>query len=451
MTDANILERARKSKLKLVSFLFCDNAGVIRGKAAHIDCLEEKLHTGMSLCTATQAATNVDELLSINGMGAAGEVRLEADPDTFAELPYAPGRGAMIADMVTVAGKPWGACPRTFLKRMERRAADLGLHVRAAFEPEWYLARSEDGHYAPIDESLDNSTIGAMFARRVIDDVVAALEDQGMRVEQYYAELGPAQQELTIGHEPPLRAADNHLLYRETVRNVAFNHGMLASFAPKPFPDQAGSGCHIHLSAWDEAQQVNLFHDRNDAYGMSALAYSFIAGVIEHLPALVALTCPSMNSYRRMEPGWWSAPFACYGHDNREAGIRVPSQFRGREMETANMELRACDSSSNPYLALGALLAAGLDGVERGLSPGPGRCVSRDPQDYSEDELRRRDIRRLPSSLRKAAQELEKDAVLLEALGPVLAGSFLAVRQAEWELFSRHDTAFETRHHFHKY
>ena len=451
MSELTIAERARASGLNLVSFLFCDNAGVIRGKATHVDHLAEKMHTGMSLAKAVQAATNTDELMEVPGMGACGEVRLDPDRSTFTELPYAPGRGAMIADLVNLNGAPWDACPRDFLKRMDRRAVSMGLRVRAAFEPEWYLAREVDGAYAPIDDSLDNSTIGAMHARGVIDDMVAALSHQGMNVEQYYAELGPAQQELTVGHEHALRAADNHVLYRETARNVAFNHGMLASFAPKPFPDRAGSGCHIHLSVWDLEEDANLFHDAEDEWGMSRTAYRFIAGVIEHLPALSALSCPSMNSYRRMEPGWWSAPFACYGPDNREAGVRIPSPFRGREMESANIELRASDSSANPYIALGGLIAAGLDGVERELAAGAERCVGLDPQEFTDEELERRGIRPLPLSLKGAIAELERDDVLLEAMGPALAQSYLTVRRGEWDLFSRRSGAFEIRQHFHKY
>lgn len=448
----SIMRQIKENDVDLVSFLFCDNAGVIRSKAVHVNHLIEKVNSGMSLSVVTQAATNTDALVEVDGMGAAGEVRLRPDVDSFVVTPYCPGGAAMLSDMVTVDHEPWGACPRTFLKRMMARAHAMGFSVVSAFEPEWYLCRQEGDDFKPIDRSLDNSTIGAMMAHGVVRDVVKALNAQRMKVEQYYPELGPGQQEVTVQYADALISADNHVLYRETVRNVAWrNHGLVASFAPKPFPDEAGSGCHIHLSLWDQHGIDNLFYDGEDDLNMSPLAYSFIAGVMEHLPALVAVTCPSVNSYRRLQPGWWSSAYACYGLDNREASIRIPSLFYGREQESANVELRACDSSSNPYLALGALLAAGLDGVERSLEVDRRQCVDCDPAVYDDPEQARRNIRPLPETLLGAVRNLENDRVLCEALGPLLLNSFTAVRREEHALFSRNSTAFELRHHVFKY
>ena len=451
MERGEILRQARDAGVQLVSFLYCDNGGVIRGKATHVSGLETRLDSGIGLTVAMQAMSDMDQLLPVEGMGPVGEVRLIPDLDTFTILPYAPKRALILADLVTTARRPWEACPRDFLKRMLARAAAGGLTFQAALEPEWYLARKEGGHFVPLDESLDNSTIGFTLAQEVIDDLVSALVAQGLRVEQYYPELGHGQQELSIAHTGALRAADNHLIYRETVRNVAWRHSLYASFAPKPFPDQAGNGCHIHFSAWDSDEKTNLFYDPADEQRLSKTAYQFIGGIMEHLPALVALTCPSMNSYRRLSPGSWSTAFTCYGPDNREAALRIPSLFWGAEMASTNLEFRPADSSANPYIALGGLIAAGLDGIERDLRPGPGQWIDVDPARLPPEELASRGIHRLPTTLKDAADALASDPVLTDALGPALANSYLTIRRADWELFSQHDAEFEVRNHFYKY
>lgn len=451
MDQAEVVQRAREAGVQLVFFLYCDNGGIIRGKSTHVSGLEGRLETGIGLTVAMQAMSDMDMLQPVEGMGPVGEIRLVPDPDTFTLLPYAPKRAVMLADMVRLDRTPWEACPRSFLKRMVASAAGLGLSLQAAFEPEWTLAKKVGDSLVPSDESLCFSSVGATTAQAVIDDIVAAMESQGLRVEQYYPELGHGQQELSIRHADALRAADNHVIYRETVRNVAWQHGFYASFAPKPFADQAGNGCHIHFSAWDVAGERNLFFDPQGTYNLSDIAYSFMGGVLEHLPGLVALTCPSVNSYRRLGPGSWSSAYVCFGLDNREAAIRVPSLFWGDEMASSNLELKPSDSSANPYIALGGLIAAGLDGVERSIRPKDGLLVDVDPGTLTAEQLEVRGIQRLPSSLGEAITALENDRVLMDALAPGLSSSYLAIRRADWELFSNNDTAFELKHHFYKY
>jgi glutamine synthetase len=290
-----------------------------------------------------------------------------------------------------------------------------------------------------------------LTATPVIADVVAALTAQGLVVEQYYPELGHGQQELSIRHADALRAADNQLRYRETVRAVAWQHGLIASLAPKPWPDQAGNGAHIHWSLWDLDGARNLLYDPAQPYGLSSLGRQFVAGVLDHLPALVALTCPSFNSYHRLRPQSWSSAYTCYGPDNREAAVRICSTFRGEEMASTNLELKASDNSSNPYLALGGLITAGLDGVRRKLDLDEGRLALVDPATLTDVQRAERGIRRLPSSLGEALDALEADGVLLGALGDLLARSYLAVRRSEWQAFSSHDALYEQEHHFFKY
>ena len=451
MERTEIVRKAKDAGVHLVSFFWCDNGGIIRGKSTHISGLETRLSSGIGVTTAMQAMGDMDQLQVVDGMGPAGEFRLIPDPDTFTILPYAPKRALMLSDLIATSRQPWEACPRDFLKRMLAKAETMGLTFQVAMEPEWYLARQEGDGFVPCDESLDNSSVGMTFAQDVVDDVIEALEAQGIGIEQYHTEVGHGQHELSIRHAPALRAADNHLIYRETVRNVAYQHGLFASFAPKPFPDQAGNGCHIHISAWDLDEEENLFFDADDEQSLSELAYYFIGGIMEHLPGLVALTCPSMNSYRRLSPGSWSTAFTCYGPDNREAALRIPSTFWGAEMASTNLEFRPADSSSNPYIALGGLIAAGLDGVARELKPSPEQNVDSDPTLLDPEELVRRGIRRLPSSLLEATRALEEDSVLIETMGPALSGSYLAIRRADWNIFSQQDAEFEIKNHFYKY
>ena len=451
MERTEVVRKAKDAGVHLVSFFWCDNGGIIRGKSTHISGLETRLSSGIGVTTAMQAMGDMDQLQVVDGMGPAGEFRLIPDPDTFTILPYAPKRALMLSDLIATSRQPWEACPRDFLKRMLAKAETMGLTFQVAMEPEWYLTRQEGDSFVPCDESLDNSSVGMTFAQDVVDDVIEALEAQQIGIEQYHTEVGHGQHELSIRHAPALRAADNHLIYRETVRNVAYQHGLFASFAPKPFPDQAGNGCHIHISAWGLDEEENLFFDADGEQSLSELAYYFIGGIMDHLPGLVALTCPSMNSYRRLSPGSWSTAFTCYGPDNREAALRIPSTFWGAEMASTNLEFRPADSSSNPYIALGGLIAAGLDGVARELQPRPEQNVDSDPTLLDPEELVRRGIRRLPSSLLEATNALEEDSVLIEAMGPALSRSYLAIRRADWNIFSQQDAEFEIRNHFYKY
>lgn len=437
-----VVETARAAGLRLVRFLYCDLDGVVRGKATGIAGLGQRLQSGIGLTVAMQGFTLLDRLAPVEGIGPVGEVRLLPDPDTFVIAPYAPHTGVVLADLTTPQLGPYDVCGRTFLRRMEDRAAAAGLRVMAAFEPEWTLCRPADDRqpaWEPLDRSLCFSSQGMDGAQDVVDDVVGALEAQGLVVEQYYPELGGGQQELSVRHAPALRAADHLVLYRETVRAVAHRHGLAASFAPKPWPDQPGNGCHLHFSLRDLDGEPGCFADASGA--MSRLARQFLAGVLEHLPGLIALTCASVNSYRRLIPQAWASAYRAWGYDNREAAVRVASPLRGQEAETANVELKACDASANPYLALGGLIAAGLDGIERRLEAPPPVAV--DPHLLAEDERAAAGITRHPANLAQALEQLEQDRVLQEALGERLATTYRAVKELDLQSFAADDPDLE--------
>lgn len=451
MNAYDVVQRARTANLRLVRFLYCDNGGIIRGKATHAHKLATRMQEGIGQTLAMQAFTGVETLAQIEGMGPVGEFRLIPDPETFVILPYVPNTGSMMCDMIRTDGIPWEACPRTFLKRMVARLAERSMRAEAAVEHEFYLAREEMGKYVPADSSLCYSTIGLDNQAEVIDATLAALEAQGLSIELFHVELGPGQQELSIHHSPVLRAADHVCLVRETVRGVARAFDLFASFAPKPFLDQAGSGAHIHMSLWGTGENTrkNLFYDAGERGSLSQSGKYFIGGVLRHIRGLIAITCGSSNSYRRLLPHFWSSAYDAYGYDNREGAIRVPSVFWGREAESINLELKSSDHSGNPYLAMGALIAAGLDGIENHIDPGEAQDI--DPGNFSDQERERRGIHRLPTTLDEALDALESDTVLMEALGPPLATSYITVKRDEAAFFKVRPPEEETLQHFYKY
>ena len=446
---SEILVQAETAGLRLVRFLYCDNDGIIRGKSSGMTSLKDRLEAGIGLTVAMQAFTMLDHLASVDGMGPVGEIRLVPDPTTFTIAPYAPHTGMVLVDMQTLDGKPYAADGRAFLKRMVARAAERDLAVLAAFEPEWSLARKEGEQFFPIDDSGCFTPTGMNMDAAVIDDVVAALQSQGLNVEQYYAELGWGQQELSISPAPAVTAADRHIQYRETIRGVALQHGLYASFAPKPWGDQAGNGCHLHFSVWDADYRTNRFYEQGAEYNLSPLARQFMAGILDHLPALVALTCASVNSYRRLQPQMWASAYRAWGPDNREGALRLASPFRGHESDSLNVELKSSDSSANPYVSLAGVIAAGLDGIDRRLTLAPPATV--DPYTLDDNQRKAIGADRLPTSLKEAVQNLKRDDVLLKAMGERLATSYIAVKELDIEAFGAQDDAFEFRQHIYKY
>jgi glutamine synthetase len=432
-----VVAHAVEDDVRLVRFLYCDPSGVIRGKAVHIDRLASRMRSGVGLTRGQNAVNMLEAFVPIEGMEPVGEIRIVPDPDTYRLLPWLPRTASLLCDQLDHDFEDWGSCTRSFLKRAVTAAEGMGIDVKAAFENEFYLAHVVDGRVEPYQDGPVYSSAGMDRVADVMDDILSALEAQGLQVEGAINEYGPGQQEIAIRYGDALGAADDQLRLRDTVRGVSeVGHGLICSFAAKPFAHGVGSGAHIHFSLWSRDGQRNLMYD--DAAGtrlLSEVGRRFVAGVLEHLPALVALTCPSFNSYERLQPSAWAGATVSWGLDNRECAVRVASPFRGREMESTNVELKACDPSCNPYLALGGLILSGLDGIARGLEPPePARL---DPARMSEAERQRSAIRPLPASLREALGHLRADEVLFGALGDLLGRCIVGVRTAEIEALER--------------
>ncbi|MDD1726034.1 MAG: glutamine synthetase [Euryarchaeota archaeon] len=411
----------------MLRILWCDNANVIRAKSL---CLNAKpIPSSEAFVGISEAMQAVPVMYDIpaegTGLIPVGEVQLTADLSSLVPLPYAQGQSRVMGDMLK-DGVPWACCPRSFLKRMIARAEDMRLTVKGAFENEFYLLKSVPGQIEPVDNTTFASTYAMDISADVITDIVQALTAQGITVEQYYPESGPGQQEITVRYASALQACDHQITFRETVRAVAQKHGLRASFLPKILADKTGSGCHLHLSLWQDS--TNILSDEEGIYGMSNRARQFIAGIISHLPALMALTTPIPNSYRRIKPSTWSGAFQCWGFANREAAVRIVVD---RDKAIRHFEVKTVDASSNPYLAFGAIIAAGLDGIERSMEPSA--PIQLDPSSLSTSERERLNISFLPSSTSDALEFLESDQVILASLGNELARVYGGVKRTEIE------------------
>jgi glutamine synthetase len=263
-------------------------------------------------------------------------------------------------------------------------------------------------------------------------DLIDALMRQGVAVEQFHPEAGAGQLELSVAAESPVEAADTSVLVRSTIRAVGHQHGYRTSFSPKVEPRGVGSGGHVHLSAWRDGQ--NLMATGAGPLGLSETAEAFAAGILQRLPAVLAVGAPSVASYLRLVPSSWAGAYACWGLENREAALRMITGSTGSSPWAANLEVKCIDLSANPYLVLAALLAAASDGVDsHARLPEP---IDIDPAALDEEVLAERGIRRLPTSLQSSVGAFRNDEVLRAAFGDSLVDSIIAVRESEIDLFA---------------
>ena len=448
-----IVEASEAADLRLARLVYCDLSGVLRGKSTHAAGLADRLVEGVGLSKAHLALDGLDRLQAAAGLPPVGEVRLVPDPSSFTILPYAPRTAMLFSDMLTLDRKPWECCPRSLLRRVLEEAEERYLSVEAVFETEYYLGerRVDDGapSIVPFEQAPGYSVQAMQSAARFSDDLLLALDGQNIPVELMQPESGPSQHELSVRHGPALRAADTYLLVKETIRAIADSHGAAATFAPSPFVDQPASGAHVHLSLWDTRTGENRLYDPSAEGAFSDDGRRFIAGVLAHLPGLLALICPTVNSYRRLRAGAWSGAVAGWGFDNRETALRVPSTYWGREQGTTNIEVRPVDNTCNPYLALSGIIAAGLDGLDSSLEAPP--PIDVDPSQIPVGQRAGFGMSALPASLGEALDALEQDGVLRTAMGDGLLTAYLAVRRSEVAYYRAHSADVEFRDHALRY
>jgi glutamine synthetase len=413
--------------VRTVALTWVDNAGITRVKAVPTARLGHAAAWGVGMSPVFDVFV-VDDSITTSRFagGPAGDLRLYPDLGQMAVLAAQPGWAWAPVDRLTQEGEPYPGCQRTFARTAFAAAERAGLRLRMAFEIEWFLG-SRDGTPACTGPAYGMTRVVELSS--YVDDLLAALDAQGVPVEQFHPEYAPGQLELSVAATDPLTAADLTVLVRQTIQAVSLAHGHWASFAPVVVAGQVGNGQHLHLSARHEDQP--LFSGGDGPYGLTGPGEALLAGLLDRLPALTAISAPSVASYLRLVPQRWAAPYQCWGRENREAALRLVTGSVGEQDRAANAELKCCDGSANPYLVVGAVtaIATAAFQTERRL---PAE-VPGDPALLPEAEQ----PPRLPQSVDEAVAALRADDVLPAALGEPLLDAFCAVRRAEVELFAQ--------------
>ncbi|HEV7253901.1 MAG TPA: glutamine synthetase family protein [Mesorhizobium sp.] len=422
----------------LTTVVTTDLAAVTRGRPLTEERLARAAETGIGWVPANLALTAFNTIADPNPWGSAGDLRLVPDLGarfrtgaTLAATPFSMAMG----DLVELDGRPWASCARTFLRQsLALLKAETGLTLFAAFEHEFQLDGAGPAAHAFSFEAMRRA---GPFVPRLI----AALDEAGLEPEMAFAEYGANQFEATLAPAEGLAAADRAVALREITRELARNLGRRASFAPKTALDGVGNGIHVHWSLLDAGGAPAMF-DASGPARLSAIAGAFCAGVLRHLPALLAFTAPSECSYFRLKPHGWSASYTWLGERDREATLRIcPTvEIGGRDpARQFNVEFRAADATANPYLTLGVIVRAGLEGIRAGLPCPP--IASGDPTVMAEEERERLGLRRLPESLGAALEALDADAVARGWFDEKFLATILAVRQAEREALKNRSPA----------
>jgi len=455
-TDASGFARAARESLAAqgvhtLLVQFTDLHGAAKGKLVPLERLEHVLTDGAGFAGPSIWGT------SLPRCGPRAEYHAVGDPATLRVLPWMPGVARIVGDGV-VAGAPFEACPRQVLRRATARLAARGWTLRTGIEPEFFLLRPEGGRYVPADgaDRLDKPSYDLKSLPRqqgFLHALRGALEAGGLAVEQIDHEDAHGQYELNFGHDEALRSADHLMLFKLAAHHLAEQRGAVFSMMPKPFADQPGSGLHFHVSLWaqDADGAPRALFETAAPEGPSASGATppvtlpdtlrhFVGGLLHHAAALCALAAPTVNSYKRLVVGeslsgtTWAPAVVAHGPDNRTALVRT---LHGR------LEWRLPDAAANPYLATAGLIAAGLDGIDRRLEPGPA-CTD-DLFELSLPALRERGIACLPQSLAEALDALAASVLLREALGATLHAEFLRLKRAEWLEYARHVSDWEHR------
>ena len=439
MTAQEMIERAKAGGIRFVQLQFTDILGVVKAVTIPIHQLAGSVSHGTWFDgSSIEGFTRIAE----------SDQYLLPDMSTFAEIPWQKGDGPrgtarVICDVFTPRGEPFAGDPRYVLRRQVERARRLGYLVNLGPELEFFLFRRDNGgRVAPLPHDLagyfDFSTD---LAQEVRQDMVDALEAFGIRVEAAHHEVAVGQHEIDFEYAEALRTADNAITFKFTLKAVATMHGLYATFMPKPIFGINGSGMHTHQSLYSIAEGRNAFADPDNTYGLSAVARAYMAGILAHARGMIAVLAPTVNSYKRLVPGYEAPTYITWGRTNRSALIRVPMISPGKSIEGTRAEVRCPDPSANTYLAFAVMIAAGLDGVERGLELAD--PVEESLFEMDAGRLAERAIRQLPGTLGEAIDELEADPVVCEALGDHVLSHYVDAKRAEWDEYRTQVTAWE--------
>jgi glutamine synthetase len=429
-----VLKMAKEHDVKFIRMWFTDILGILKSFAITVEELEGALTQGMGFDGS-----------SIEGFARIDESDMVAlpDPETFRLLPWRPREhnavARMFCDILRPGGEPFDGDPRYVLKRNLKRAADLGYTFYVGPELEYFYFQDSNGT-VPLDQGgyFDMTPRDAAIEMR--KDTVLILEEMGIGVEYSHHEVAVSQHEIDMRYTDALTMADNVMTYRLVVKEVALEHGVYATFMPKPVFGINGSGMHVHQSLFKG--EHNAFFDKNDPYHLSKLARHYIAGLLAHAPEITAVTSQWINSYKRLVPGYEAPVYLSWARRNRADLIRVPEYQPGREKAT-RIEFRSPDPACNPYLAFSVMLAAGLDGIEKGMEPPP--PVEENVYAMTPEEREERGITTLPASLLEAILLAEKSEVVRQALGEHVFKAFIENKKIEWDQYRTQVTEYELK------
>ncbi len=442
MTNQEIMKLVEEERVRFLRLQFTDIMGVIKNVEIPRSQFEKALDGDIMFDgSSIEGFTRIEE----------SDMLLVPDLDTFRVNPWDNPDGSKVARLICDTylpdGSPFPGCPRLTLKRQVERAAKLGYTMVAGPEAEFFLFHKD----ADGETSTRTHDVGGYFDLTPVDkgeecrrDIVIVLEAMGFEVEAAHHEVAPGQHEIDFKYSEALETADNIATFRFVVKKVALDHGLHATFMPKPIFGVNGSGMHTHQSLLS-APGKNAFDDPKAEWGLSKAAVGYIGGILSHAPAFVAVTNPLVNSYKRLVPGFEAPVNIAWSEKNRSPLVRVPAK---RGMST-RCEVRMPDPSCNPYLALAVMLAAGLDGIENEIDPGP--PVNKNIFTMSEREKRRLKIRQLPANLSEALDALEKDAVVRGALGEHISEHYLAAKRQEWADYISHVHPWEQQRYLDQY
>ena len=435
MDKKEILERVKKDNVKFISFQFSDVTGKVKSVDAPVEQLEGALDGGIWFDgSSVQGFARIQE----------SDMHLYVDTDTYAVLPWTPDemkRARFFCDIYTPDDEPSPSDPRGMLKKKMAELKEKGIIFNCGPEPEFFLFRPNGGIY-PVPHD-----VGGYFdfssddeAAVVRTELMYALNSMGLEVEVGHHEVALGQHEIDFRFADALRTADNVLTMKYTVKAIAAKHDLIASFMPKPIFGINGSGMHTHQSLFD-TKGNNLFFDAKDEFHLSEMAYKYIGGQLKHATALAALIAPTVNSYKRLVPGYEAPVYVGWAQINRSALIRIPRYNKGQD-KSMRAELRCPDPSCNPYLAFLGMIAAAYDGIDNDITaPKPLNNIN--IYHLSEEERKAKDIKELPSSLLEALENLDKDTVLKDALGEEIYTAFRRAKMEEWEDFRINVTDWE--------
>jgi len=432
-----IKEKIKENNIKFIRYLYIDLDNVIRGRVSNADNLDLDLKGGITLAAIMQSGFSLMDLVSPETVyGPVGEVKLIPDINTFVILPYAEGTAAMIVDQY-VNDKPHEVDPRSKLKEYLRKSE---YTFKVGFEPEFYiLKKTGSSKIEFFDTHLCFSTSGMNATYELLKEITVSLEKQGINIEHYYPEYGSSQHEISLKPYEAIKSADSLIYFRETLRGILSKHNLYASFMPKPSEKIPGTGLHTHISVWKNGK--NIFYSEKDKYKLSDEAYYFIGGILKHLKEIIGITAASVNSYKRLKPNSWASAFICWGPENREAAIRIPKPVKDKEQESIRLELKFVDATSNPYLAVGSIIAAGMDGIKNKIEPTE-PCLE-NPSIYPLKVREEKGWHRYPENLLDAIREVERSNFLREFWGDMLISEYVKLKKFQWEQYYNYVTDWE--------